>query len=103
MGRKRSFYSSPCGLQDARWKAQQHTEWSPETVESEGVGKRWNDLGGSGNAKITLQRVQSCIRAGELEEMQIPRSPSDLWSATLWLGICRFPRRNEVGLSLSRS
>lgn len=27
-------------------------------MESEGVGKRWNDLGGSGNAKITLQTVQ---------------------------------------------
>lgn len=31
-----------------------NTEWSPKTSESEGMGKRRNDLGGSGNAKITL-------------------------------------------------
>ena len=37
-------------------------------MESEGAGKGWNDLGGSGNAKITLQTVQVLHQSWGAEE-----------------------------------
>lgn len=69
-------------------KTQQYTEWSPKTSESEGMGKRRNDLGGSGNAKIPQGQDRSCIRGGELKKRRFPGLILPVCIPVA--GICRF-------------